>query len=76
MYEADSDRALTIYVRTVLPEMTKIEACFLLQRVTFRYTTHKFLGHAIELRCKFFHCFVFAGNFTSLSTVQSYLCGD
>jgi hypothetical protein len=24
----------------------------------------------------FFHCCIFADNFTSLSTVQSYLCGD
>jgi hypothetical protein len=35
-----------------------------------------FLRHAIELRSEFFHCCIFAGNFTSLSTVQSYLCGD
>src|SRR5258708_18265380 len=34
------------------------------------------LRRAIELRNKFFHCCIFAGNFTSLSTVQSYLCGD
>jgi hypothetical protein len=32
--------------------------------------------HAIELRGEFFHCCVFADNFTSHSTVQSYLCGD
>ncbi len=38
--------------------------------------TQEFLSHAIELRCEFFHCCIFAGNFTSLSTVQSYLCGD
>jgi hypothetical protein len=30
----------------------------------------------IEPRSELFHCCVFAGNFTSLSTVQSYLCGD
>jgi hypothetical protein len=39
-------------------------------------STQKFLRHAIELRSEFFHCCIFAGNFTSLSTVQSYLCGD
>ena len=31
---------------------------------------------ANELRSEFFHCRIFAGNFTSLSTVQSYLGGD
>ena len=30
----------------------------------------------MELRSKCFHCCVFADNFTSFSTVQSYLCGD
>jgi hypothetical protein len=39
-------------------------------------STQKFLRHAIELRSAFFHCCIFAGNFTSLSTVQSYLRGD
>jgi hypothetical protein len=39
-------------------------------------SAQKFLRHAIELRSEFFHCCIFAGNFTSLSTVQSYLCGD
>jgi hypothetical protein len=39
-------------------------------------STQQFLRHAIELRSEFFHCCIFAGNFTSLSTVQSYLCGD
>jgi hypothetical protein len=39
-------------------------------------STQKFLRHAIELRSEFFHCRIFAGNFASLSTVQSYLCGD
>src|SRR5580692_3051603 len=39
-------------------------------------STQQFLRHAIELRSKFFHCCIFAGNFTSLSTVQSYLCSD
>src|SRR5580704_4064755 len=39
-------------------------------------STQRFLGHAIELRSEFFHGCIFAGNFTSLSTVQSYLCGD
>jgi hypothetical protein len=39
-------------------------------------STQKFLRHAIELRSEFFHCCIFEGNFTSLSTVQSYLCGD
>ena len=39
-------------------------------------STHKFLRHAIELRSEFFHGCIFAGNFTSLSTVQSDLCGD
>ena len=39
-------------------------------------STHKFLRHAIELRSEFFHCCVFADNFTGLSTVQSYLCCD
>jgi hypothetical protein len=34
------------------------------------------LRRAIELRSEFFHCCIFAGNFTGLSTVQSYLCGD
>lgn len=38
--------------------------------------TQEFLRDAIELRSEFFHCGVFAGNFTSLSTVQRYLCGD
>src|ERR1700722_16956865 len=36
----------------------------------------KFLRPAIELRSEFFHCCIFAGNFTSLSTMQSYLCCD
>jgi hypothetical protein len=31
---------------------------------------------SIELRSEFFHCSIFADSFTSLSTVQSYLCGD
>ncbi len=39
-------------------------------------SSQTFLRHAIELRSEVFHCCVFAGNFTSLSTVQSYLCGD
>jgi hypothetical protein len=39
-------------------------------------STQEFLRHAIELRSEFFHCCIFAANFTSLSTVQSYLCGD
>jgi hypothetical protein len=39
-------------------------------------STQKFLRHAIGLRSEFFHCCIFAGNFTSLSTVQSNLCGD
>jgi hypothetical protein len=39
-------------------------------------STQEFLMHAIELRSEFFYGCVFAGNFTSLSTVQSYLCGD
>ena len=34
------------------------------------------LKHTIQLRGEFFHCCIFADNFTSLSTVQSYLCGD
>src|ERR1700722_10619887 len=38
--------------------------------------TQTFLRHAIELRSEFFHCCIFADNFTSLSTVQSYLCGN
>jgi hypothetical protein len=38
--------------------------------------TQEFLRDAIELRDEFFHCCVFAGNFTSFSTVQSYLCSD
>jgi hypothetical protein len=29
-----------------------------------------------KLRSEFFHCGIFADNFASLSTVQSYLCGD
>jgi hypothetical protein len=29
-----------------------------------------------ELRSEFFHCCIFSRNFTRLSTVQSYLCGD
>jgi hypothetical protein len=33
-------------------------------------------GTLFELPGEFFHCCIFAGNFTSLSTVQSYLCGD
>lgn len=33
-------------------------------------------SRAIELRNEFFHCRIFAGNITSLQTVQSYLCGD
>jgi hypothetical protein len=39
-------------------------------------STQKFLRHAIEPRSKCFHCSIFAGYFTSLSTVQSYLCDD
>ena len=35
-----------------------------------------FLGQAFELRSEFFHCCILASNFASLSTVQSYLCGD
>src|SRR6202035_4447160 len=34
------------------------------------------LRHVIQLRGEFFHCGIFADNFTSLSTVQSYLCSD
>jgi len=30
----------------------------------------------LELPSEFFHCCILAGNFTSLSTVQSYLCVD
>jgi len=30
----------------------------------------------LELRSEFFHCCIFSGNFTRLSTVQSYLCSD
>ena len=29
-----------------------------------------------KVTSEFFHCCIFADNFTSLSTVQSYLCGD
>src|ERR1035438_6141615 len=36
----------------------------------------KVLRHATDLCSEFFHCCIFAGNFASLSTVQSYLCGD
>ena len=32
--------------------------------------------HASELRSEFFHCRIFADNFTSLSTVQRDLCGN
>jgi hypothetical protein len=39
-------------------------------------STQTFLRHAIELRGEFFHCCIFADNFTSLSTVQSNFCGD
>jgi len=30
----------------------------------------------LEVRSEFFHCCIFAGNLTSLSPVQSYLCAD
>lgn len=30
----------------------------------------------IQLRSEFFDCCIFASNFISLLTVQSYLCGD
>ncbi len=30
----------------------------------------------LELRGEYFHCCIFPGNFTRLSTVQSYLCSD
>jgi hypothetical protein len=40
------------------------------------HSTQKFLMHAIELRSELFHCRIVAGNFTCLTTVQSYLCGD
>jgi hypothetical protein len=36
----------------------------------------KILRHALELSSEFFHCSIFSGNFTRLSAVQSYLCGD
>jgi hypothetical protein len=39
-------------------------------------STQNFLRHAIELRSEFSHCCIFAGDFASLSTVESYLCGD
>ena len=39
-------------------------------------STREFLRDVIKLRGEFFHCCIFAGNFTSLSTVQSYLCSD
>jgi len=32
--------------------------------------------HAIELRSEFFHRRIFKADFTDLSTVQSYLCGN
>jgi hypothetical protein len=44
-------------------------------------SAQEFLRHAIdlgsiELGSEFFHGGIFAGNFTSLLTVQGYLCGD
>ena len=36
-----------------------------------RDLTRQFKSHAIELRSEFFHCCIFAGNFTSVS-VYSY----
>src|SRR5580692_10645056 len=45
---------------------SKLNRCF----------TQEFLRHVIKLRSEFFHGCIFAGNFTSLLTVQSYLCGD
>src|ERR1700733_328626 len=39
-------------------------------------STQEFLEHALELCSEFFNCCIFMGNFTCLSTVQSYLCGD
>jgi hypothetical protein len=39
-------------------------------------STQEFLMRAIELRSEFFHCRIIKGNFTCLSTMQSYLCGD
>jgi hypothetical protein len=38
-------------------------------------STLQSLRYAIELRSESFPCCIFAGNLTSLSTVQSYLCG-
>ena len=37
---------------------------------------YNWLPALLELRGESFHCCIFAGNFTSLSAVQSYLCGD
>ena len=38
--------------------------------------TLQLAGRGIELCSEFFHCCIVAGNFTSFSTVQSYLCGN
>ena len=39
-------------------------------------STQELLMRVIELRSEFFHRRIFAGNITSVPTVQSYLCGD
>jgi len=41
------------------------------EAITGRWVPRKNPKNAIELRSKFFHCFIFAGNFISLSTVQA-----
>ncbi len=46
-------------------------------RVVFRGAPLRSRGVTLfDLRSEFFYCCISAGNFTNLSTVQSYLCGD